>query len=67
MSDFKAKNENRKAGRTNSPGKALEARRLRRLTGGAFGNDEFYDDLIPGTTGTPRGGSGKKDKSKPEA
>lgn len=64
MSAFTEKNERRKAARANNPGKAKEARRLRRLTGGAFGNDEFYDDLVAGTTGTPRGGSGKKDKSK---
>lgn len=54
---FAEKNANRRAGRSNGTrAQQIEARRLRRLSGGAFGNAGHADwnDRVYGTTGAPR-------------
>lgn len=55
--DFAQKNANRKAHK-NAPdrGTALDARRKRRLLGGAFGNEEAerFNELAYGTTAPKR-------------
>lgn len=54
MTNFKTKNENRKAHKGTTEHR--EARTLRRRLGGAFGNEpkERFNALAVGTTGDPR-------------
>lgn len=62
MNNFTTKNTNRKAHRDHSAKgaterrEALDARRRRRLQGGAFGAEDakVFNHLAVGTTGTPR-------------